>query len=100
MKEEDLWKMEPTNAMVESHEMLVLEDGRKVFAAYYPQIGGYHGLCWVIIGPAGCFDVLLAHDGEFPTKFPVDNFHHCVAEQFIQFGMLVKDAIEKEGFGA
>ena len=76
-------------------------DGVKCMAAWYPQMGGYRSFCWVEIGrpsPKGdlpCFDVLVWHDGEFPFgdgSQPPSELHHCVAEQFIDFGKRVKTA--------
>lgn len=84
-------------------------NGRKGFAAWYPQMGGYVGRCVVltdcrgIITPEGapgdCFDVLVWHDGEFPfaeddTRDPA-RLHHCDPAQFIAFGALVRDMFAK-----
>jgi hypothetical protein len=72
--------------------------GRRGFATWYPQMGGYVGRCVVLFGASttvdgkdgGCFDVFVWHDGEFPfgDRDPID-LHHCMAEQFIEFGRVV-----------
>ena len=67
--------------------------GRRCFACWYPQMGGYCGKCVVVDGGnGGCFDVYVWHDGEFPfegdEREPV-HLHHCVAEQFSNFGNAV-----------
>jgi hypothetical protein len=84
-------------------------NGRKGFAAWYPQMGGYVGRCVVLtdrrgtLGPGGnpadCFDVIIWHDGAFPLtegdeRAPA-HLHHCDPEQFIAFGTLVRDAFAK-----
>lgn len=73
-------------------------------ACWYPQMGGYTGRA-VIGFPPGvkepCFDVWVWHDGEFPFD-PVTSpnmeptvLHHCAADQFINFGNFVKQAVEE-----
>lgn len=73
-----------TNAVVEG-----------CMAAFYPQMGGYCGKCWVRSSDNGdngeppCFEVAVYHDGEFPFEGgnPII-LHHCSAEQFSRFGEL------------
>lgn len=78
-------------------------------AAWYPQMGGYVGKCWVRMG---CYnnlpptvtpgmDVLVYHDGEFPIDPDVSRYgglpnnpielHHCGADQFVRFGQLCEE---------
>lgn len=66
-------------------------EGRRGFATWYPQMGGYTGKCVVLFDAGGCFDVFVWHDGEFPFggRSPVE-IHHCDPEQFIQFGEIVR----------
>lgn len=89
----------PTGKQATAKEEIVLEDGRKGYCCWYPQMGGYSGIAIVI--PAGdCFDVLVWHDGEFPfdddpfdggdKQEPVE-LHHCCAEQFVRFGNEMKE---------
>ena len=71
-----------------------LGDGRVGYAAWYPQMGGYTSQAIVeIVGPSGCFDVYVWHDGEFPFDGEGGEqprlLHHCMAEQFIDFGQVV-----------
>jgi hypothetical protein len=71
------------------------------FACWYPQMGGYCGKCIVLTEPSEnncCFDVYIWHDGEFPFTEEGRNpyeLHHCSAEQFIDFGNLIKNYQEK-----
>jgi hypothetical protein len=80
---------------------------RELVAAWYPQMGGYVGACW--IDPHACsgeardpddgFDVYVWHDGEFgfsgeDGRQPV-HLHHCAPSQFISFGELVQRIQEK-----
>jgi len=100
---------EPTSDECEHNAMIVV-DGQKWMAAWYPQMGGYTSHCWVRIEKPQpryfnssetmlpCFDCLVWHDGEFP--FSGGNgreLHHCCAEQFISFGEKVKAAQEAAG---
>lgn len=72
------------------------------FACWYPQMGGYGGKC--VVSPGGsdpvnrakdaadqCFDVYVWHDGEFPFGAEQNPavLHHCLAQQFINFGETV-----------
>jgi hypothetical protein len=69
-------------------------NGRKLTAAYYPQMGGYGSQCLIATDTNGCFDVWVWSDGEFPFGDDDDRepafLHHCDADQFIRFGQLVK----------
>ena len=87
---------EPTSAECSDNAIV---DG--CLAAWYPQMGGYGGKCWIVSadndadGGGPCFDVAVYHDGEFPfcsespfeTASPVI-LHHCSADQFIRFGRI------------
>ena len=77
-------------------------DGSEYTAAWYPQMGGYVGKCWVItdtpldiVGDGddeACFTVLVWHDGEFPfgdDDGPPRRLHHCAPSQFVRFGETV-----------
>jgi hypothetical protein len=75
----------------------------KGYACYYPQMGGYLGKAIVIPlqydkSTEPCYNVLIWHDGEFPftqlENEPV-TLHHCSADQFIQFGNLLKTFAER-----
>lgn len=67
--------------------------GIPTMALWYPQMGGYVGKA-VAVMDGDCVDVWVWHDGEFP--FADDDeyrgkdgpklLHHCVAEQFVEFG--------------
>lgn len=86
---------------------------------YYPQMGGYFGICRVTFDAEtssnqpepGCFNVDIWHDGQFPftgerrgrlqgqcevCTHPYEyeaaapsHLHHCGAEQFVEFGLEV-----------
>lgn len=81
---------EPTAEQCSANEQLL---GRKTFACWYPQMGGYASKCIIILNENGeCFDAHVWHDGKFPFndgESPVV-LHHCCAEQFIEFGQMVK----------
>lgn len=86
---------DPTHEQCSSHAEIVLPDGRTGWAAWYPQMGGYASHCVVVPG-AGCFDIYVWHDGDFPFGDDATNgwgdprgpaeLHHCSAEQFVGFG--------------
>ena len=83
---------EPTHEQCSAKAELQIDDGRKAYAAYYPQMGGYVGKCVIILdGNGGCFDAWVWHDGEFPfsTGQKPSYLHHCDPGQFIEFGELV-----------
>ncbi len=77
-------------------------NGRKAFACWYPQMGGYGGKAVVVPNndakgaeESTCFEVFVWHDGEFPysaengdDRSPA-HLHHCSAQQFIRFGETV-----------
>lgn len=71
------------------------EVGKRMWAAWYPQMGGYVGKC-VVEDLGGCFDVWVWHDGEFAFGGEQEeapspaHLHHCDPEQFIRFGETVK----------
>ena len=82
----------PTSDECESNATRPI-DGRVMTAAWYPQMGGYVGKCWIDPQSSGCFDVYVYHDGEFPfTEADGEPkvVHHCMAEQFIEFGKLLQ----------
>jgi hypothetical protein len=66
-------------------------------ACWYPQVGGYHALCWIetsanLEGDA-CFDAFVWHDGEFPTnpgEEPPFSIHYCDPQQLIDFAELAR----------
>ncbi len=98
----------PTGEQCEADARLPDYHGRRAYACWYPQMGGYCGKCVVLISEdaevAGstCFDAYVWHDGEFPfhenDDIPV-RLHHCEPSQFIEFGKLVQafqEAVNKE----
>lgn len=97
---------EPTSEECSANAAIEVEYGRKAFACWYPQMGGYVGKCVVVIEDASgeynsCFDAYVWHDGEFgfgDGERPPIKLHHCDAEQFVRFGELVlrKQAEAKE----
>jgi len=85
---------EPTAEQCSRNEELDEFDGKRAFAAWYPQMGGYAGKAVVVVDD-GCFDVWVWHDGDFPfspdgspprESYSPRLIHHCSAEQFISFG--------------
>lgn len=90
----------PSNDECDSNKVFSETDEDIVFAAWYPQMGGYSSVCIIRASKYAnlnneCFDVLVWHDGEFPFsgecgRSPTE-IHHCVAEQFIELGSLVKE---------
>ena len=78
----------------------VMDGETRLYAAWYPQMGGYRAACWLL--PHTCemeagrdnddgFDAFVYHDGDFPflDRSPAW-LHHCAPSQFIQFGQLVR----------
>ena len=99
---------EPTSEQCSNHSRIE-HDGLVYFACWYPQMGGYVGKCLVRGGgPDSCFDCYVWHDGEFP--FGEGSYsgrtnpivvHHCLADQFINFGQWVKSLPdEDEAYGS
>ena len=93
---------EPTGDQCNSNEKIgVSSDGHwHLYACWYPQMGGYCGAAIIAVEPGArpgsCFEVYVWHDGEFPFnddddmgRGPVRHLHHCMAEQFINFGETV-----------
>ncbi len=86
------------NAQVEDFE------GRRAYACWYPQMGGYGSRAVVLPGDPPdaydddpmppCFEAYVWHDGEFPFsdadagRTPA-HLHHCSAAQFVAFGQWV-----------
>ena len=83
--------------------------GETYIAAWYPQMGGYVGKCWLLLHacyenskdlkPDDGFDALVYHDGEFPfgdkAREPV-RLHHCDPNQFIRFGELIQELAQSQ----
>ncbi len=82
---------------------MVVEEQTYV-AAWYPQMGGYCGKCWIALHTCASrpghsfddgFDVHVFHDGDFPFRDvegggrPPICLHHCSPQQFAKFGELV-----------
>ncbi|MEU4224312.1 hypothetical protein AB0F17_08465 [Nonomuraea sp. NPDC026600] len=87
---------EPTHEECTSHATVVLGDGKEGIACWYPQMGGYTAHA-VIVLDAGCVDVYVWHDGEFPfadDDGPPVVLHHCNGGQFIEFGKLIEAVTE------
>jgi hypothetical protein len=85
---------EPTSEECLQRKIIYQDDIEILWATYYPQMGGYIGKAIVKATkqPSNineCFDVFVWHDGEFPfdgeSSSPV-LLHHCMAEQFVNFG--------------
>ncbi|MEV1245120.1 hypothetical protein [Nonomuraea sp. NPDC049750] len=83
---------EPTHEECAAHARIALDGGKEGVACWYPQMGGY-GARAVIVPDAGCADVYVWHDGEFPFAFddgrPPAELHHCNGAQFVAFGELL-----------
>jgi hypothetical protein len=79
----------PTADQCSQGAELILPNGSKGKALWYPQMGGYVSKC-IVVASGTCFDVYIWHDGEFPFEgdSPV-RLHHCSAEQFVSFGRSV-----------
>ncbi len=83
----------PTSEQCSANARLPDWNGMHVYAAWYPQMGGYVGRAVVRFHPddgSTCFDALVWHNGEFP--FDDENpreLHHCCAKQFVDFGKTV-----------
>lgn len=67
-----------------------------------PQVGGYTWVAEVefedaqqsalgVVAPS-CFDVVVRHDGEFPTSEPTTTLHGCRALQTVRFGLDIYEA--------
>ena len=72
--------------------------GPELWAAWYPQMGGYVGRAVLHIWPDTtnneCFEAWVWHDGEFPFSKDTSeqspaHIHHCMAQQFITLGEFV-----------
>jgi hypothetical protein len=90
---------EPTGKECDKSAEITLPDGRRGFACWYPQMGGYAGRAIVVAEHDGsedeptCFEAFVWHDGEFPfdaSAGPPAELHHCDPAQFIQFGLDVQ----------
>lgn len=90
---------EPTCEQCSANEKVFEDDYTVGYAIWYPQMGGYVGRSIALLrkgeGEAGCFDVLVWHDGEFPFDGEGGEqprrLHHCATEQFIRFGEKVDE---------
>ena len=92
MKTLDDWK---------NGEVRILENAVEIDTYKYPQMGGYCAKSTIIFSrltsdeEPGCFDADIWHDGQWPFdgekvgRQGPSHLHHCSAEQFIEFGMLV-----------
>jgi hypothetical protein len=92
---------QPTPEQCEQNAYLgVSTRGQKLFACWYPQMGGYVSRCVVAFWPDkepnkeedDCFEAYVWHDGDFPfhgDELPA-RLHHCSAEQFVAFGEAVR----------
>lgn len=82
---------EPTVEQCTQREQVDLPDGRRGWACWYPQMGGYVGRAVAVPDGAGCFDVLVWHDGEFPfSDANPTELHHCDGSQFVEFGRFLE----------
>jgi len=75
-------------------------NGRRAFATWYPQMGGYCSKS-VIVEDGQCFGAFVWHDGQFPfsddghacddcgSRRSPAYIHHCDASQFVNFGQRV-----------
>ena len=92
----------PTNEEVDNHSRVTWKDDNGDFqigyACWYPQMGGYSSKCIVHPHENGCFDAYVWHDGKFPFDETSGRnpamIHHCVADQFIEFGIFAKRVSE------
>ncbi len=92
---------EPTTEQLEAKSTFQW-NGMDCMAIWYPQMGGYVGRAVAVrqltnVGRSdehACFDVYVWHDGEFPfseTDGTPRKIHHCVADQFVDFGEQLLD---------
>lgn len=93
---------EPTAEMCTAGTRITMTDGRKGYATWYPQMGGYVGKAVVAIDNSGHFDVWVWHNGDFPfsaNHLGVEEnprkLHHCDAGQFIAFGQAMNEFAEE-----
>jgi len=88
---------EPTDRQCGDNARLEDFKGRKAFACWYPQMGGYVAKAVVVIEDEddGCFEAFVWHNGEFPFSEEGElagspaRIHHCMPSQFIGFGQRV-----------
>ena len=91
---------EPMGEQCTARAQLPDFEGKRAFACWYPQMGGYVGKCIVLLDSDAehcdvCFEAFVWHDGEFP--FGADSrpnerparLHHCMPSQFVAFGAWV-----------
>lgn len=81
--------------------------GKRGFACWYPQMGGYRAAAVVVPDSDGCFDAYVWHDGKFPFDGSgLDGWgdplnpvllHHCEAAQFRAFADDVEAGLLKLG---
>lgn len=97
----------PTYAEAHQHAPVQLNDGRTGFAGWYPQMGGYSGLCVAVPSDGDGVDVFVWHDGEFPfdddatdgwgePRGPVE-LHHCDPGHFVVFGKWLESLVADPG---
>jgi hypothetical protein len=96
--------MDDKERSVAAHDRLVTKDGNQfTLYTWLFQVGGYGSPCAVKFnqesggndGSAGCVDVDIYHDGDFPKSDVQTTLHFCSALQFIRFGLDVFEAQEK-----
>lgn len=97
------WKKEPSSEECSTNKPVYEDQERIVIACWYPQMGGYVGKCLVDIWKSRsneCFEAYVWHDGEWPFseeergRSPA-KIHHCMAEQFVNFGTMIAKEQEK-----
>lgn len=93
--------LEPTSTQCSRHDVIEFE-GHRYLAIWYHQMAKYGSHCLVDLDAGDdsrsgerCFDTIIWHDGEFPiggSESP-SVLHHCRAQQFIDFGTSVQQAL-------
>lgn len=101
----DLTLPEPTAEQCTANARMDVGPCSRATAAWYPQMGGFVGKCWIVTDADAredsCVDVHIWHDGEFPFtgeagRRPVV-LHHCLSEQFREFADAMDRAIGGDG---
>ena len=79
-------------------------EGDPAYAIWYPQMGGYSSMAVITfervvkdgkVHPS-CFEAYVWHDGDFPFHEDQEpaHLHHCMAAQFVEFGL---DVLKMQG---